>query len=124
MSTVLILNSSATGAASVSRQVDGQAVANLRAQDPRLRVVTRDLGTDPIPHLTLESATALRGADPVNREQAAAQALSNERISELKAADVIVIGAPMYNFGIPSTLKAWFGYVLRAGFIFRYQTAV
>jgi FMN-dependent NADH-azoreductase len=123
MSTVLVLNSSASGAASVSRQLVEQAVADLRAQDPGLRVVTRDLGAAPIPHLTLESATALRGADPVNREQAAAQALSNELIAELKVADVIVIGAPMYNFGIPSTLKAWFDYVLRAGLTFRYTEA-
>jgi FMN-dependent NADH-azoreductase len=78
---------------------------------------------NPIPHLTLESATALRGADPVNREQATAQALSNELIGELKATDVIVIGAPMYNFGIPSTLKAWFDYVLRSGLTFRYTEA-
>jgi FMN-dependent NADH-azoreductase len=123
MSTVLVLNSSASGAASVSRQLVEQAVADLRAQDPGLRVVTRDLGTAPIPHLTLESATALRGADPVNREQATAQALSNELIGELKAADVIVIGAPMYNFGIPATLKVWFDYVLRAGLTFRYTEA-
>jgi FMN-dependent NADH-azoreductase len=120
MSTVLVLNSSASGAASVSRQLVEQAVADLRAQDPGLRVMTRDLGANPIPHLTLESATALRGADPANREQAATQALSNELIGELKAADVVVIGAPMYNFGIPSTLKAWFDYVLRAGLTFRY----
>jgi FMN-dependent NADH-azoreductase len=120
MSTVLVLNSSASGTASVSRQLVARAVAELRVQDPNLHVVARDLGTDPIPHLTLESATALRGADPVNQEQAAAQALSNELISELKAADVLVIGAPMYNFGIPSTLKAWFDYVLRAGLTFRY----
>lgn len=123
MSTVLVLNSSASGTASVSRQLVARAVAELRVQDPNLRVVARDLGTDPIPHLTLESATALRGADPVNQEQAAAQALSNQLISELKAADVIVIGAPMYNFGIPSTLKAWFDYVLRAGLTFRYTEA-
>ena len=123
MSTVLVLNSSASGTASVSRQLVARAVAELRVQDPDLRVVARDLGTDPIPHLTLESATALRGADPVNQEQAAAQALSNQLISELKAADVIVIGAPMYNFGIPSTLKAWFDYVLRAGLTFRYTEA-
>ncbi|PVE21583.1 FMN-dependent NADH-azoreductase [Microvirga sp. KLBC 81] len=123
MSTVLVLNSSASGAASVSRQLVEQAVADLRAQDPGLRVVTRDLGAAPIPHLTLESATALRSADPVNQEQAAAQALSNELIAELKVADVIVIGAPMYNFGIPSTLKAWFDYVLRAGLTFRYTEA-
>ena len=67
-----------------------------------------------------------RAADiawPANGAQAAAEALSNRLIAELKAADTIVIGAPMYNFGIPSTLKAWFDYVLRPGITFRYTEA-
>ena len=120
MSTVLVLTSSALGEASVSNQLVQDAVARLRLQDPNVRVVTRDLGGSPIPHLTLDSATALRGAEPANAAQAEAQALSDELIAELKAADTIVIGAPMYNFGIASTLKAWFDYVLRAGVTFRY----
>jgi FMN-dependent NADH-azoreductase len=120
MSTVLVLTSSALAGASVSNQLVQDTVALLRSQNSVLRVIERDLGTNPVPHLTLESATALRGADPVNRDQAAAQALSNELIAELKAADTIIVGAPMYNFGIPSTLKAWFDYVLRAGITFRY----
>ncbi len=123
MATVLVLNSSATGEASVSRLLVQEAVARLAAEDPDLRVVTRDLGANPVPHLTLDSATALRGGTPANDAQAAALALSNALISELKAADVVVIGAPMYNFGIPSTLKAWFDYVLRAGQTFRYTEA-
>jgi len=120
MSTVLVLNSSATGEASVSKRLVRDVVDQLRVQDPTLHVVTRDLGDNPIPHLTLDSATALRGQEPVNEAQAAAQALSDELIGELKGADIVVIGAPMYNFGIPSTLKAWFDYVLRAGVTFRY----
>jgi len=120
MSTALVLTSSALAGASVSNQLVQDAVARLRSRDPDLRVIARDLGRNQVPHLTLDAATALRGADPVNREQAAAQALSNELISELKAADTLIIGAPMYNFGIPSTLKAWFDYVLRAGITFRY----
>jgi FMN-dependent NADH-azoreductase len=123
MSTVLVLNSSATGDASVSRLLVQDAVSRLHAQDPELRVVTRDLGNHPIPHLTPDAAAALRGAEPANEAQAAAQALSNQLIAELKAADTIVIGAPMYNFGIASTLKAWFDYVLRAGLTFRYSEA-
>jgi len=123
MATVLVLNSSATGEASVSRLLVQEAVARLTDEDPDLRVVTRDLGANPVPHLTLDSATALRGGTPTNDAQAAALGLSNELISELKAADVVVIGAPMYNFGIPSTLKAWFDYVLRAGETFRYTEA-
>jgi FMN-dependent NADH-azoreductase len=120
MSTVLVLTSSALGEESVSNQLVQDAVSALRSQDPGLRVVTRDLGGSPIPHITLDSATALRGAEPANAAQATAQALSNELVAELEAADTIVIGAPMYNFGIASTLKTWFDYVLRAGITFRY----
>ena len=121
MSTVLVLTSSALGAASVSNQLVQDAIALLRLQDPHLRVITRDLGGNPIPHLTVESATALRGAEPANSTQAATRALSDELIAELKAADTLVVGAPMYNFGIASTLKTWFDHVLRAGITFKYS---
>jgi FMN-dependent NADH-azoreductase len=121
MSIVLVLNSSAVGEASVSKQLVRDAVSRLRSQDSSLRVVTRDIGENPIPHLTIASANALRGAEPSNPAEAAAQALSNELIAEVSAADIVIIGAPMYNFGIPSTLKAWFDHVLRAGVTFRYS---
>jgi FMN-dependent NADH-azoreductase len=120
MSTVLVLTSSALGEASVSSQLVQDAVSRLRLQDPKVRVVTRDLGSSPVPHLSLDSATAIRGGAPANTAQAAAQALSDELVAELKAADTVVIGAPMYNFGMASTLKAWFDHVLRAGVTFRY----
>jgi FMN-dependent NADH-azoreductase len=120
MSTVLVVTSSALGEASVSNRLVHDAVSGLRPKDPSLRVITRDLGSSPIPHLTLDSATAIRGTEPVNAAQAAARALSDDLIAELEAADTIVIGAPMYNFGMASTLKAWFDYVLRAGITFRY----
>jgi len=123
MSTVLVLTSSVLGEASVSNQLVRDAVAQLRSEDPALRVLTRDLGKSPIPHLSLDSAAALRGGEPANAEQVAARALSDELVDELKDADTIVIGAPMYNFGIASTLKAWFDYVLRAGVTFRYTEA-
>lgn len=123
MSTVLVLTSSALGDASVSNQLVRDAVERLRSQDPAVRVMTRDLGRNPIPHLTVDSATALRGAEPANTAQAEARALSDGLVAELKAADTLVIGAPMYNFGIASTLKSWFDYVLRAGVTFRYTEA-
>jgi len=123
MSEVLVLNSSALGSASISKQLVQYTLARLRARDPGLKVVMRDLGANPIPHLNTDSATALRGAAPANEAQAAALALSDTLIAELKTADTIVIGAPMYNFGIPSTLKAWFDYVLRTGVTFRYTEA-
>jgi FMN-dependent NADH-azoreductase len=121
MSTVLVLTSSALGDASVSNQLVQDAVAQLRLQDPHLRVITRDLSGNPIPHLTVDSATALRGDEPSNPAQAAARGLSDELITELKAAQTLVIGAPMYNFGIASTLKTWFDHVLRAGVTFKYS---
>ena len=123
MTTVLVLNSSATGEASVSRLLVQEAVTRLAAQEPELRIVRRDLGQTPIPHLDLDSATVLRSGTPANDAQAAALALSDALIAELKAADLVIIGAPMYNFGIPSTLKSWFDHVLRAGITFRYSEA-
>lgn len=121
MSTALVITSSALGEASVSSQLVEETVIRLRSHDPALRITARDLGRNPIPHLNIDSATALRGAEPSNEAQAAARSLSDELIAELRAADTIVIGAPMYNFGMPSTLKAWFDYVLRAGITFRYS---
>lgn len=120
MSTALVITSSALGEASVSSQLVAETVASLRSHDPGLRVIGRDLGRNPIPHLDFDSATALRG-EPVNEAQAAARSLSDGLIAELKAADTLIIGAPMYNFGMPSTLKAWFDHVLRSGITFRYS---
>jgi FMN-dependent NADH-azoreductase len=122
MSNVLVVTSSALGDASVSNQLVEKAVAELRSQDPAVSITRRDVGADPIPHLTFDSAVVLR-AEPANQAQAEARALSDDLIAEVKAADVIVIGAPMYNFGITSTLKAWFDRVLRAGVTFRYSEA-
>lgn len=120
MSTVLVITSSALGEASVSSQLVEETVARLRSHDPAIRIIARDLGRNPVPHLDTDSATALRG-EPVNEAQVAARSLSDGLIAELKAADTIIIGAPMYNFGMPSTLKAWFDHVLRAGITFSYS---
>lgn len=120
MSTVLVLTSSALGEASVSNQLVREALDALRDHDPELQITTRDLGSDPIPHLTSDSASAIRGAEPVNAAQATARALSDALIAELEAADTVIIGSPMYNFGITSTLKTWFDHVLRAGVTFSY----
>lgn len=123
MSAVLVLNSSATGPASVTRALVQDAVSRLRAQDPALSVVTRDLGSAPVPHLDPDGTAGIGPAEPGNEAQARARALSDTLIGELREADTLVIGAPMYNFGIPSTLKAWFDHVLRAGVTFRYTEA-
>lgn len=120
MSHLLVINSSAAGAASVSKQLIDETVARLRAADPALVVVERDLGANPVPHLDADSTAAIRGAEPANDAQRAAKALSDSLVAELKAADTLITGAPMYNFGIPSTLKSWFDHVLRAGVTFKY----
>jgi FMN-dependent NADH-azoreductase len=120
MTKVLIIDSAATGEKSVSRKLTGELAEQLRLREPGVQIVRRDVGRAPIPHLTEETVGAIRGAPAETDAATAAVALSDALIAELKAADVIVIGAPMYNFGIPSTLKAWFDHVLRAGITFRY----
>lgn len=119
---VLVIKSSASGDASVSNRLVAAAVAGLRRQEPHLEVIERDLGAAPVPHLAAEGLAGLRGT-PQTAAEAATRALSDELITELQAADILVIGAPMYNFGVPSTLKAWFDHVLRAGVTFRYSEA-
>lgn len=115
----LIVNSAATGDASVSRKLTGVFADRLKAVDPSADITLRDVGIDPLPHLTAETVGAIRGAATTEAERNAL-ALSDTLIGEITSADIIVIGAPMYNFGIPSTLKAWFDHVLRAGVTFRY----
>jgi FMN-dependent NADH-azoreductase len=121
MSSILVINSSVSGDASVSKLLVEEALANLRTADANASVAVRDLGEGPVPHLTPDAAAGLRREEPANDAQREARALSDELIGELEAADTIVIGAPMYNFGIASGLKAWFDYVLRPGRTFRYS---
>ena len=122
MTNILIIDSAATGEASVTRRLTGELEEILRGRGP-VRIVRRDVGTDTIPHLTAETTPAIRGAEAGTDAAREALALSDALIAELKAADLVVIGAPMYNFGIASTLKAWFDHVLRAGITFRYSEA-
>ena len=121
MTKVLVLNSSVSGGASASRALVQTAVDAL--SKPGVAIIERDLGADPIPHLTPETVGVIRGADPVTPAQVEARALQQELIGELKDSDVLVIGAPMYNFAIPSGLKTWFDHVLRAGETFKYSEA-
>ena len=122
MATALVITSSALGETSVSNQLIRNTISRLRSEDPGLNIIERDLGADPVPHMTFEAAAAIRG-EPQNAAQLKAREVSDRLIGELKAADTIIIGAPMYNFGIASTLKAWFDHVLRAGVTFRYTEA-
>jgi len=123
MTNVLIVDSAATGDESVSRKLTAALVRSLEKREPRLRVTRRDVGAYPVPHLVAGTTSAIRGAPAQTEVARSAVALSDRLIAELKDADLIVIGAPMYNFGISSTLKAWFDHVLRAGITFRYSPA-
>ncbi|MEA3049391.1 MAG: FMN-dependent NADH-azoreductase [Sphingomonadales bacterium] len=123
MANILVVDSAATGEASVSRKLTRALADTLQRRDPAARIVRRDVGAEPVPHLSSATVPAIRAGLAETPEAERALALSNALIAELKAADVIVIGAPMYNFGMPSTLKAWFDHVLRAGITFRYSEA-
>ena len=103
--TILHIDSAITGEDSASRKLTAAIVRELAAADPAERVTHRDLAADPIDHLTLPGLAS-------EQSQAA--------LAEFKAADTVVIGAPMYNFGIPSQLKAWIDRIAIAGETFRY----
>lgn len=118
---VFLVSSSANGAASVSGGLAARFVESLRGRHGALNVVTRDVGAQPLPHLTAATVAAIKG-QPASETELAARALSDALVAEVQAADLIVIASPMYNFGISSTLKAWFDHVLRAGVTFRYTT--
>lgn len=121
MSTLLKLNTSLFSTKGQSSQLADRFVAAWQARNPGGQVVARDLAADPIPHLDAERFLSFI-AKPEERSptQQAAVDFSDTLIAELKAADVLVLGLPMYNFGIPSILKAYFDHIARAGVTFRY----
>jgi len=121
MKTLLQLNTSLFADNGNSTRLANRFVAAWRAQNPGGRVIVRDLVGDPVQHLTAEHVMAFgTPADQRTPEQAALVATSDALIAELKAADVVVLGLPMYNFGVPSQLKAYFDQLARAGVTFRY----
>jgi FMN-dependent NADH-azoreductase len=108
---LLHLDASVLGAQSASRELTAAIVAGWQAAHPGARVAYRDLAADPLPHL---DGQALAKADP-------ARAAADEKaLQDFLAADVVVVGAPMYNFSIPSQLKAWIDRIAVAGRTFRY----
>ena len=121
MKTLLDLRTSIHSDQGVSSGLAADFVAAWRDANPDSVVISRDLARDPVPHLTAETFAAFV-AKPEARtpEQQAAAGFSDALIAELKSADTLVLGLPMYNFGIPSTLKAYFDHVARSGHTFRY----
>ena len=121
MTTLLLLRTSLFAESGASSGLAADYVAAWRAAHPQGVVIERDLAAEPAPHLTAERFLAFTSKpDERTAEQHAALAYSDALIDELRRADEIVLTAPMYNFGIPSTLKAYFDHVARAGVTFRY----
>ena len=120
MTQILQLNSSLSGESGQSSRLASEFTAALAAATGAT-VKVRDLARQPVPHLTAERFSAFTTpASERSLEQQRHVAESDALIEELRRADVLVLGVPMYNFGIPSTLKAYFDHVARAGVTFRY----
>ncbi|MGH6965522.1 MAG: FMN-dependent NADH-azoreductase [Phenylobacterium sp.] len=119
---LLHVDSSILGDHSVSRQISAAAVASLRATIPGLNVVYRDLDATPAPHQS-GALLAARGlsAEQRNPDQTRDVAHADAILDEFLAADIVVIGVPMYNFGIPSQLKSWIDHLAVAGKTFQYS---
>jgi FMN-dependent NADH-azoreductase len=118
---LLHIDSSLFAERSASRQLTRSIVERLRRENPRLEVVTRDLDAAPLPHLT--GADLAAAGQPVESLDATTRArveTNGAVLREFLDADIVVVGAPMYNFGPPSVLKAWIDRISIAGVTFRY----
>jgi FMN-dependent NADH-azoreductase len=121
---ILQINSSLRGAQSESIRVANAIVARLTAANPQAKVTVQDLVASNHPVLDEAALGALfTPADQRTAAQAARVALDDALIAQVQAADVIVLGAPMYNFGMPVQLKTWFDAIARAGVTYRYTEA-
>lgn len=118
---ILKIDSSVFAAGGVSHQLADELVARLLGAGDR--VVNRDLAAEGVPHLDGERIQALN-TEPAQRSerQQAMVAYADDQIAQVQRADVLVIGAPMYNFSVPSVLKAWFDHIARAGVTFEYTS--
>ncbi|MCA2414353.1 FMN-dependent NADH-azoreductase [Vibrio chemaguriensis] len=116
MSRVLALKSSILGDYSQSNKLAEDFIKNVD-QD---KLTVHDLAANPLPVLDFAVATALRATEDLSQEQQAVVELSDTLIEEVKAADTLVIAAPMYNFTIPTQLKNWIDLIARAGVTFKY----
>lgn len=116
---LLHIDSSILGQGSVSRELSAHVVATFRDRYPGLTVTRLDLAATPIGHLTAKHLAAAQGV-PVDDALKSDVALGQAALEEFLTADIVVIGAPMYNLGVPSQLKAWIDRISVAGKTFRY----
>lgn len=118
---ILVIKSSVFSDGGNSSALVNAKVAALKAAHPDATIVERDLAANPVPHLDGDRVGAFfTPADQRTAEQQQVDDFSMSLIDELKTADQVVLGLPMYNFGIPSQLKSWIDHVARAGITFRY----
>ena len=121
MSTLLLVKSSIFGAQSKSSEIAQDFVLRWTEKHPGSSVITRDLGAEPVTHLTSDHlGAAMTVKDNRSSQQQEIIALADTLIEEAERAEVIVIASPMYNFSISSNLKAWIDHIVRAGRTFRY----
>ena len=121
MQTLLQLNTSLFTGDGQSTRLSNAFVDAWQNANPDGKVIVRDLAADPVPHLDAQRFGAfLSTPEERSAQQQAVVDFSDALIEEIRAADVIALGLPMYNFGIPSTLKAYFDHIARAGVTFRY----
>jgi len=121
MSKLLRISSSILGSHSVSSELSGELIEALQAGGPKLEVIERNFDAEPIPHFDGAWLGALMTpAEQRTAEQQAKVDFSDRLIAEVQSADILVIALPMYNFTLPSMLKAWVDHVARAGVTFKY----
>lgn len=121
MKTILQLNTSIFSNVGESTRLSNEFVETFRNSHPDVKVITRNLSENPVPHLTAEEFQAFlsKPKDRTAQQQAAIE-YSDNLINEIREANIILLGLPMYNFGVPSTLKSYFDHIARAGVTFRY----
>jgi FMN-dependent NADH-azoreductase len=121
MANVLVIESSARQEGSISSQLAQEFITSWRTANPDATFKIRNLAVDQVPHLDADLLGGwMKPEEQLSVAERSAFERSNLLTNELVAADVLVLAAPMYNFGIPSTLKAWLDHVLRAGVTFKY----
>jgi FMN-dependent NADH-azoreductase len=124
MRQILIIESSPRGAESASRKLTDKVRERLRGLYPEAKIIEHDLARDPLPHLDRLTVKAISTKDKAEAESLKqVLRLSDQLTDEVLSSDLLVIASPMWNFGMPSSLKAWIDHVVRAGKTFRYAGA-
>lgn len=121
MKQILIVESSPRGAVSASRQLTNRLRERLRQLHPEAHFVERDLAREPLPHLDDRTVRAIFTKDSSEAESLRESlCLSDQLTEEVLSSDLLIIASPMWNFGLPSLLKAWIDHIVRPGKTFRY----